>query len=348
MLSVETLGLGKRFGDFQALADCTLTVAAGEVFGLLGPNGAGKTTLIRLLLGFMRPTSGSAKVGELDVVSQSVEVRRQVAYLPGDARVPRHMKAKGLLEFFAAMHPLGNFQRSLDVAERLELDLSRRVAFMSTGMRQKLALAVVLGPSTPVLILDEPTANLDPTVRGEVLVMVREAQQEGRTVIFSSHVLSEIEDVCDRAVFLKHGRLVLSQKLVDLRDRHLVRGVSDRHLEPRDFGELSSVTHTQSEDGRFQLDVAGQLAPVLSWLLNSAGDGGTGVGGPRIVRDLRIEPVRLRTVYDMVHRGTDGLAPPSLAATLTQAANAAEESHEVQTPARPPHYANHLQQEKEA
>lgn len=297
MLSVETRGLGKRFGDFQALVNCSLTVEAGEVFGLLGPNGAGKTTLIRLLLGFMRPTSGSATVGDLDVVTQSVQVRRQVAYLPGDARVPRHMKARGLLDFFASMHPLGDFQRSLDVARRLELDLSRRVAFMSTGMRQKLALAVVLGPRTPLVILDEPTANLDPTVRGEVLVMVREAQQEGRTVIFSSHVLSEIEDVCDRAVFLKHGHLVLSQRLVDLRDRHLVRGICDARLNPVDFGEHSTVTSTQTDDGKFQMDVAGQLAPVLRWLLDSSDDSNS-----RKVQDLRIEPVRLRTVYNMVHQ----------------------------------------------
>jgi ABC-2 type transport system ATP-binding protein len=306
MISVETKALGKRFGEFQALEDCTLTVAAGEVFGLLGPNGAGKTTLIRLLLGFMRPTSGSATVGEIDVVSDSVGVRRKVAYLPGDARVPRHMKASGLLDFFASMHPLGDLQRSLDVARRLELDLSRRVAFMSTGMRQKLALATVLGPRTPLLILDEPTANLDPTVRGEVLVMVREAQREGRTVVFSSHVLSEIEDVCDRAVFLKRGRLVLSQKLVDLRDRHLVRGQCDRRLEAVDFGGTSSVTTHQDGDGKFSLDVSGELTPVLRWLLD-AGD-----TEDNAIRNLRIEPVRLRTVYDLVHRSVDGV-PISLA-----------------------------------
>lgn len=305
MLAVETHGLSKRFGDFDALSNCTLNVETGEVFGLLGPNGAGKTTLIRLLLGFIQPTSGRAMVRGLDVVSQSVEVRKQVSYLPGDARVPRHMKARGLLEFFAQMHPNGDFQRSLEVAKRLELDLSRRVAFMSTGMRQKLALAAVLGPRTPILILDEPTANLDPTVRGEVLVMVHEAQREGRTVIFSSHVLSEIEDVCDRAVFLKRGKLVLSQRMIDLKDRHLVRGRCSHQLVQDDFGEQSQVTLAQSASGEFQMDVAGKLAPVLCWLLGTDSPIDAKDSESLPIKDLRIEPVRLRTVYDLVHRGDD-------------------------------------------
>jgi ABC-2 type transport system ATP-binding protein len=297
MAIVETVDLGKRFGDFAALSECTVDVSSGEVFGLLGPNGAGKTTLLRLLLGFMRPSSGTARVMTHDIVTDSVAVRRQVSYLPGDACVPRHMKAKALLDFFASMHPLGDFSRSLDIARRLELDLSRRVAFMSTGMRQKLALAVVLGPRTPLLILDEPTANLDPTVRGEVLVMVREAQDDGRTVIFSSHVLSEIEEICDRAVFLKRGRLVLNQPLVDLKDRHLVRGRAKKSLPAVPDAIAASVKIDQSIDGGFIMDVSGPLAPVLAWLLDAAVASQSGT-----VENLRIEPVRLRTVYDRVHR----------------------------------------------
>lgn len=305
MSPVETSGLTKRFGDFDALRDCTLRVETGEVFGLLGPNGAGKTTLIRLLLGFMRPTSGSARVGGLDVVEQSVDVRRQVAYLPGDARLPGHMRARGLLAFFAGMHPSGSLPRSLEVAERLELDLTRRVAFMSTGMRQKLALAVVLGPRTPLLILDEPTANLDPTVRGEVLNMVAEARREGRTVIFSSHVLSEIEEVCDRVVLLRRGQLVLDQRLKDLRDRHLIRGLATGPLTPAVGPWSDSVVIETDDQGRVTVDVAGDLLPALRWLVEQK------------IEQVRIEPVRLKTVYQGVHyqgvqRPGDGLATSDL------------------------------------
>lgn len=308
MTPVVTHRLTKHFGSFAALDSCTLEIPEGEVFGLLGPNGAGKTTLIRLLLGFIQPSSGSAHVFGLDVVSQNVEVRSRVAYLPGDARLPRHMKSKELLKFFADMHPMGNFERSVEVAERLELDLSRRVAFMSTGMRQKLALATVLGPNTPLLILDEPTANLDPSVRSQVLLLVREAQQEGRTVIFSSHVLSEIEDVCNRVVFLRRGNLVLSEQLANLRDRHLIRGTIRTPLpEPPKFLAASVTVQHESEEvsvSNFAIDAAGSLEEVLQWLLALQ------------VSDLRIEPVRLRTIYNSVHRGDSGLDPTSLVTTM--------------------------------
>lgn len=300
MLSVETSGLTKRFGDFYALRDCTLRVEAGEVFGLLGPNGAGKTTLIRLLLGFMRPTAGEARVGGLSVVDQSVGVRRLVSYLPGDARLPGHMRARGLLAFFAGIHPSGSLERSLEVAARLELDLTRRVAFMSTGMRQKLALSAVLGPRTPLLILDEPTANLDPTVRGEVLAMVSEARREGRTVIFSSHVLSEIEDVCDRVVLLRRGELVLDQRLKDLRDRHLIRGFAPRPFTPPLGPWSDSMVIQRSDDGRVTIDVSGDLVPALRWLVEQE------------IEQVRIEPVRLKTVYQGVHRPGDGIAASDL------------------------------------
>jgi ABC-2 type transport system ATP-binding protein len=315
MLSITTNGLTKRYGDFDALRDCSLTIPQGEVFGLLGPNGAGKTTLVRLLLGFIRPTRGTARIGDLNIVKETVAVRRQVAYLPGDARLPRHMKARELLDFFAGMQPYGDVERSLEVARRLDLDLRRRVAFMSTGMRQKLALAVVLGPRTPVLILDEPTANLDPTVRSEVLRMVAEARRGGRTVVFSSHVLSEIEDVCDSAAFLRRGSLVRSQRLSELRDRHLIRGSCELPLAPPEFAHSEVIAHQREQD-RFLLDVSGQLTPVLQWLLEHP------------VRDLRIEPVRLKTVYDSVHRGelASGEASAAAAANVDDPDTAAQQT----------------------
>ena len=214
--------LTKRYGDFNALSDCCLGVRRGEVFGLLGPNGAGKTTLIRLMLGFLQPTSGRCLVDGFDPRLDGVGLRQRVAYLPGDARLPRHMRGGGVLRFFAEMHPSGDLDRSLAIADRLELQTRRRVGFMSTGMRQKLALSVVLGLSTPLLILDEPTANLDPTIRATVLDLVLTARDAGRTVIFSSHVLSEIEDTCDRVAFLRHGKLAHELAMADLFQRHRI------------------------------------------------------------------------------------------------------------------------------
>ncbi|MDG2223222.1 MAG: ABC transporter ATP-binding protein [Rubripirellula sp.] len=310
---VETIKLTKRFGTFDALVDCSLQVSRGEVFGLLGPNGAGKTTLIRSMLGFLQPTSGHCVIAGHDNRHSSVRLREQVAYLPGDARVPRHMRGAGVLRFFAEMHPVGDLARSREVAERLELDTRRRVGSMSTGMRQKLALSVVLGLQTPVIILDEPTANLDPTIRAEVLKLVVEARQAGRTVLLSSHVLGEIEDTCQRVVFLRRGHLVKELAMADLFQRHRItagppigggaRGnaVESASPTPKIQIEVPEPWRTQvqcetvREEGRtrIRIETAGDLAPLLPWLdsLN--------------LTNLRIEPLGLRAVYDSVHHGED-------------------------------------------
>ncbi|TWU36040.1 ABC transporter ATP-binding protein [Novipirellula artificiosorum] len=287
--------LSKRYGDFDALTDCTVRVHRGDIFGLLGPNGAGKTTLIRLLLGYLHPTGGQCRVLGVDPVADSVAVRQHVTYLPGDARLPRHMRGDGVLKFFAEMHPLGDLDRSREVAESLELNTKTRVAFMSTGMRQKLALSVVLGPQTPLLILDEPTANLDPTVRATVLRFVVEARDAGRTVMLSSHVLSEIEDTCNRVAFLRHGRLAHQLLMSDLFQRHRMTAITSD--EPIDVpssltDQVSLHTHrTSSGNTRVQIDTAGDLGPILTWIDSLR------------LKNIRFEPFGLRTVYDAVHDG---------------------------------------------
>ncbi|HWB00679.1 MAG TPA: ABC transporter ATP-binding protein, partial [Pirellulales bacterium] len=220
---VETQLLTKRYRKVDALVDCSLGIPAGEVFGLLGPNGSGKTTLLRLLMGFLRPTSGSATIDGLDCFRQSINVHRRVAYLPGDARLWRSMSGREVLKFFARIRGGDQSRRSEQLAERLQLDLSRAVGNMSTGMRQKLALATVIASDAPLLILDEPTSNLDPNVRAEVVSLVAEAKAAGRTVLFSSHVLDEVERTCDRVAILRAGRLVHLQPMAALRKQHRIR-----------------------------------------------------------------------------------------------------------------------------
>lgn len=289
--AVLTDRLGKRYGTFDALIDLSLVIRRGEVFGLLGPNGAGKTTLIRTLLGFLQRTSGRAEVMGIDPAIDSVAVRRFVSYLPGDARLPRHLRGRAVLKFFADIRPDGDYQTALAVAERLELDLQRHVGFMSTGMRQKLAIAAVISSKSPILILDEPTANLDPTVRSQVLALVSEAKRAGRTVIFSSHVLTEIEEVCDRVVLLKRGRLARQQALADLRARHRIfatrrEGLAEPTIPDRLIGSISRLT----VDGPSVIvETVGDLAPALGWLASLD------------LEQVRAETFGLRAVYDSVH-----------------------------------------------
>ena len=292
LAAVQAVHLSKQYGSFAALTDLSLSIPEGQVFGLLGPNGAGKTTLLRTLLGFLFPTGGHVHVMGIDPVVDPVGVRQLVSYLPGDARLPREMRGNAVLRFFSDMQVHGNLKQSLQIAERLDLDLRRFVGFMSTGMRQKLAIAAVMGSRAPLLILDEPTANLDPTVRGDVLAMVQEAKADGRTVIFSSHVLSEIEDVCDSVAFLRRGKLAREQSLDSLKQRHRIvaRMVDGEFLELPDALK-SFVSSVLMDHDRITIDTSGDLAPLLTWLnqLN--------------LKEMRVEAIGLRAVYDSIHRG---------------------------------------------
>lgn len=284
-------GLTKHYGGVAALDDCTLQVRRGEVFGLLGPNGSGKTTLLRLLMGYLRPTRGEARIDGLDCYRQSLAVHAKTSYLPGDARLFPRMRGQAVLRFFSQVRPDGDFSHALEVAARLRIDLSRPVAMCSTGMRQKLALAASLAAPTPLVILDEPTSNLDPTVRAEVLALVSEARSAGRTVIFSSHVLSEVERACDRVAVLREGRLVHLQVLAELQRQHRIRARLNGVLPPPPAGLGGELQVRANGEGGVVIQTPGELAPLLSWL------------GQLPLAEVRIEPLGLQAVYDRFHAG---------------------------------------------
>jgi ABC-2 type transport system ATP-binding protein len=285
---VETLRLTKRYAAVTALDECTLQLTPGEVFGLLGPNGSGKTTLLRMLMGFLRPTAGSAQIDGLDCYRQSVEVHRRVAYLPGDVRLFGSLRGVDVLRFFSRIRRGADLRRELDLAERLGLDVSRRVSRMSTGMRQKLALAAVMAVDAPLAILDEPTSNLDPNVRGLVLALVREARRAGRTVIFSSHVLDEVEQSCDRVGILRAGRLVHVQTIAELRRQHRIRARLTAAM-PAPPDELAAGLLISANNGDVTIETPGELSPLLGWLATLP------------LAEVRIEPIGLRAVYDRWH-----------------------------------------------
>ncbi|HEX5270827.1 MAG TPA: ATP-binding cassette domain-containing protein, partial [Gemmataceae bacterium] len=195
---LQTERLTKRYGDFLALDDLNLSVARGEVVGLLGPNGSGKTTALRLVLGFLRPTAGRALLAGHDCWADSVNARRHVAYLPGELRLYENMTGRQLVRFLGELRGGASRADADALAARLEIDLDRPIAHLSSGMKRKVALLQVLLPHAPLLILDEPTNALDPTMRDELLAQLRQARDAGQAVLFSSHVLSEVEQVCDR------------------------------------------------------------------------------------------------------------------------------------------------------
>lgn len=284
---VSVQQLGKRYGEFWALQDCSLEIPEGAVFGLLGPNGAGKTTLIRCLLGFIRPSRGKAFVEGFDCETQSLPVRERVSYLPAETKLFRTMKGKDCLEFFASIHPRGDLGCAKSIADRLGLSLSRRVAFMSTGMRQKLAIACVLSCRSRVIILDEPTANLDPTTRQTVLELTSEANQQfGATVVFCSHVMSEIQEICQYAAFLKSGTVVETVRLDAIEPVHRVRFKSSA---PDSASVLFPGSKFSVVGSTVTLELRGEITPFLPALQSSE------------IRDLTIDLASVQVIYDRVH-----------------------------------------------
>ncbi|HVS12489.1 MAG TPA: ABC transporter ATP-binding protein [Thermoanaerobaculia bacterium] len=199
-------GLSKSYGSAQALRGLDLGVERGEILGYLGPNGAGKTTTIRLLLGLLRPTSGAASIFGLDCWRDRVAIKRRIGYLPGDVRLYEALSGRRHLELAEGLR--GAPGRWRELVERLDLDVDKRVKSYSKGMRQKLGLVLALMHEPELLILDEPTAALDPLVQEEIYLLLAERRAAGATVFFSSHVLSEVQRLCDRVAILRAGELL--------------------------------------------------------------------------------------------------------------------------------------------
>jgi len=206
--AIRTSRLTKDYGVGRGLFDLDLQVAAQEVFGYLGPNGSGKTTTIRLLMGMIRPTTGSAYIFGLDCMREAVEVKRKVGYLPGDVPQFGSLRGSEIVAYLGGMR--GGVDRATvrKLAERFDLDLDRRFREYSRGNKQKLAIVLAFMHKPDLLILDEPTSGLDPLNQQEFYALLREARDDGATVFLSSHVLSEVEHVCDRVGIVRDGRLV--------------------------------------------------------------------------------------------------------------------------------------------
>ena len=216
-LAIETSKLSKTFGSTAALVNLDLGVNRGEVFGLIGPNGAGKTTTMRLLLDLLRPSGGSLKVLGFDPHSAGTELRNRVSFLPGELHLTSRVTGRELLDFYARLAGNVPTRRIDELAERLGASLNTRVGALSKGNKQKLGLIQAFMRKSELMILDEPTSGLDPVVQQEFLQLVREAQHAGQTVLLSSHVLSEVQHVANRAALLKAGRLALLDSVAALR-----------------------------------------------------------------------------------------------------------------------------------
>jgi ABC-2 type transport system ATP-binding protein len=264
--AVHAEGLTKRFGRVEALSDLSLDVATGDVLGYLGPNGAGKTTTIRLLLGLVQPTAGRAEIFGLDCQRDVVEAHKRLAYCPGEATLWPALTGEETL------HLLGEVQGRVDPAYRAELvarfdlDPSKRVRAYSKGNRQKLVLIASLMARPDLLLLDEPTSGLDPLMEQAFRHSVTEAKANGQTVFLSSHMLSEVEALCDRVAILRAGRLVDIGTLAAM--KHLSALSVEVVLDgpPPDLSGVAGVRALEVEGNHLRCQVTGPIDPLLKAL----------------------------------------------------------------------------------
>ena len=216
---IQLDNLTRGYGRRRGVEGVSLSVAEGARFGFLGPNGAGKTTAIRVLLGFLRPTGGSARIFGLDCWRDSKAIKRDVGYLPGDLRLPEWMNGATALSIFGAVRGRDLTRAGRELAGTFDLDLKVRVRDMSRGMRQKLGLLLALAHSPRLLVLDEPTSALDPLMQQILHDQLRQLAAAGHTIFFSSHSLGEVEQLCDRVAIVRDGAMVADESLAALRDR---------------------------------------------------------------------------------------------------------------------------------
>jgi len=267
MWAIQTQGLMKRYGDIQALAGVDLRVPEGSIFGFLGPNGAGKTTAMRILVGLLRATGGQATVLGRDAWRDSTAIRQEVGYLPGDVRLHESMMGRALADFFNRARGGGAGLEIERLCERFDVNLDRRIRDYSRGMKQKMGLIAALMHRPAVLILDEPTTALDPLVQHVLYDELRAAAADGRTVLFSSHTLSEVELLCDRVAIIRAGRIIEDSEVSKLRQR-AVRRVELRiaNSEWRKQSPPDEWTAGESRDGAITGAWKGPVHGLLLWL----------------------------------------------------------------------------------
>ena len=263
-LALETRQLTRYYGPIRGIENVNLQVEPGEIFGLLGPNGAGKTTTIRLLLDFLRPTSGSAQLLGLDCRRDSKEIRRRVGYLQGDFASYSDLTPRQLASYFGQLRGAG-LGKALSYMDRLDLEPDRKFGVLSKGNRQKVGLVQALMSDPELLIFDEPTSGLDPLMQRVFREIVAELKSEGRTVFLSSHDLSEAESICDRVAIIRNGHIAAVESIESLRRRTL-RSLTFEFAEPADpasFAGLANVRDVSVDDRMLTCTVTGSVDAVI-------------------------------------------------------------------------------------
>jgi len=264
---IQTYSLTKYYGKVRGIEDLNLEVKLGEIFGFLGPNGAGKTTTIRILLDLIRPIRGRAEIFGLDIRAHSLEIRHRLGNLPGDVSLYENLSGDEFLVLIGKLHNNHDVKRKVELAARLDMDLSRKIRTYSKGMKQKVAIIQALMNDPELLILDEPTSGLDPLMQREFYNLLKEEKGKGKTVFLSSHILPEVERVCDRVGILRDGLLVDIENIDDLKTKRVrkLELILKEHV-PEERMNIPGTKLVHYSEQHAELIVHGHIGELMSKL----------------------------------------------------------------------------------
>ena len=291
----------KHYGSVHALRGVDLEVSAGEIFGFLGPNGAGKTTAIRCMLDFIRPNRGEIHIFGMNAQHEPEAVKAKIGYLPGDLKMEGDFTARAYLEYLRSLRNAENSRQTIvELAERLSLPLDQKIETLSQGNKQKVGLIQSLMSKAPLLLLDEPTLGLDPLIQQEVLSLVREANNNGATVFFSSHILSEVQNISSRVGIIRQGVLVEIADTKDLINRSVTQAVI-HFLDPVDPAVFTKDIHCRllrvSDDSRaMTVEVEGDMDEFIKTIAQHH------------VREIEIHRPSLEEIFLKYYRGNESEA----------------------------------------
>ena len=281
---IEVDQLTKYYGKSRGIKELSFSVEEGELFGFIGPNGAGKSTTIRLLLSLIHPTSGSARLFGKDVTKDGPEIRKQVGYLPSEVFYYDDMRVIDLLKYSASFYEGDSTERLKYLSDLMGLELKRRIRDLSFGNKKKVGIVQGLLHSPKLLLLDEPTSGLDPLMQRKFFDLIREENKRGVTVFFSSHILGEVQRLCQRVAIIREGSLVELANIADLQKNNYkkVRVSVEQDI---DLSSLSGVANIESEDGTTQFFYRGEIDQLLRHLAG------------RQISDLNIEEPTLEEIF---------------------------------------------------
>lgn len=260
--------LTKSYGKARGVDGVSLKLKQGEIFGFLGPNGAGKSTTIRTILNFINPSSGTISIFGLDSVRDSVAAKKKMGYLAGDIALPSKMTGNQLLRYLSSYRQNTDWQLVEELTEKLQAQLDRRISSLSKGNRQKIGLIQAFMHRPDLLVLDEPTSGLDPLMKQIFYDMAHQAKKDGKTVFVSSHDLSEVQKICDRAAFIREGKLVATEKIQNSSNLNLRRYRIKFSKKPdkQSFEGIKGVSDVQVDGKNLTLTVRGTIAPLIKEL----------------------------------------------------------------------------------